>query len=416
MTDRVFAVRDTTTSDTAVQPTTPLRSGGPGSLVAWDTLGYQGRNFAGQGPTAGRDRRVHRHAAPEPIRAYAGIDSAGNVEDRAAPGGRRPANGPAGSTAATCWSPGPPAPVGSTRPRSTSFEYETGGDAAAVAIQYSYLPSWASFLVDQEKAREAGRAMFDAVYQKWSALPAGQRPKLYAFGLSLGSFAAEAPFSGEADMANRTDGILLAGPPAFNPLNREFTDGRDPGSPEVQPVFRDGRTVRFANDPATGIPPDGQRLGRDPGAVPAARVRPDRLAEPGSDPAPTGLARRTAGQRRDQRDGLDPVRHLLAGHHGHARTGRHPTRARAHLHPGIRRRLGHILQPPGWTTAAGRRAPHPDRRAAAIIREAGACGDSKLGNYGGPGRSRTRREPPFGTGGTALKQPATQERGSPVPS
>ena len=97
--------------------------------------------------------------------------------------------------------------------------------------------------------------MFDAVYQKWSDLPAGNRPKLYAFGLSLGSFAAEAPFSGEADMANRTDGVLLAGPPAFNPLNREFTDGRDPGTPEVQPVFRDGRTVRFTNDPAVGIPP-----------------------------------------------------------------------------------------------------------------------------------------------------------------
>jgi len=81
---------------------------------------------------------------------------------------------------------------------------------------------------------------------------------LYVFGLSLGSYAAESAFSGEADMANRTDGILLAGPPAFNPLNREFTDGRDPGSPEVQPVFRDGRTVRFTNDPAAGVPPAGQ--------------------------------------------------------------------------------------------------------------------------------------------------------------
>ena len=40
ITDRVFAVRDTTTSDHAVQPTTPLRSGGPESLIAWDTLGY----------------------------------------------------------------------------------------------------------------------------------------------------------------------------------------------------------------------------------------------------------------------------------------------------------------------------------------------------------------------------------------
>ena len=257
VTDRIFAERDTTTSDTAVQPTTALHSGGPGSLVAWDTLGKQGRNFVGKGPTAAEIGAFAGTPALEPIRAYAGIASADNVEDRAAlavadlqraGGFDRGSLLVAGSTG-TGWLD--PAAV-------ASFEYETGGDSAIVSMQYSYLPSWASFLVDQDKAREAGRALFDAVYQKWSDLPAGNRPKLYAFGLSLGSFAAEAPFSGEADMANRTDGVLLVGPPAFNPLNREFTDGRDQGTPEVQPVFRDGRTVRFTNDPAVGIPPEGQ--------------------------------------------------------------------------------------------------------------------------------------------------------------
>ena len=64
----------------------------------------------------------------------------------------------------------------------TTFEYETGGDSAAVAIQYSYLPSWASFLVDQDRAREAGRALFDAVYQKWSALPASSDPSCTCSG------------------------------------------------------------------------------------------------------------------------------------------------------------------------------------------------------------------------------------------
>ena len=43
---------------------------------------------------------------------------------------------------------------------SDSFEYLTGGDSAIVALQYSYLPSWISYLVDQSKAREAGRALF----------------------------------------------------------------------------------------------------------------------------------------------------------------------------------------------------------------------------------------------------------------
>ena len=45
-----------------------------------------------------------------------------------------------------------------------ALEYMTGGDSAIVAIQYSYLPSWISYLVDQSTAGEAGRALFDAVY------------------------------------------------------------------------------------------------------------------------------------------------------------------------------------------------------------------------------------------------------------
>ena len=59
-------------------------------------------------------------------------------------------------------------------------------------------------------------------------------------------------------MANLANGVLFAGPPNFNTLFRLFTDHRDPGSPEVQPVYQDGRIVRFANDPTTDIPPSGQ--------------------------------------------------------------------------------------------------------------------------------------------------------------
>ncbi|MGE5764261.1 MAG: alpha/beta-hydrolase family protein, partial [Mycobacterium leprae] len=136
-----------------------------------------------------------------------------------------------------------------------TFEYLTGGDSAIVAMQYSHLPSWISYLVDQDKAREAGRALFDAVYDRWSKLPADRRPHLYVFGESLGSFGAETAFSGEYDLRNRTDGVVFAGPPNFNTLYREFTDGRDRGSREVQPVYKNGRTVRFSNDPSSGIGP-----------------------------------------------------------------------------------------------------------------------------------------------------------------
>jgi len=301
LTDRIFSIRDTTTSDTAVQPTTPLRSGGPGSLVAWDTLGYQGRNFVGQGPTAAEISAFSGTSAPEPIRAYAGIASAGDVEGRArlavsdlerAGGFDRKYLLMAGTTGTGWVDPG----------AMSTFEYETGGDSAAVAIQYSYLPSWASFLVDQSRARAAGRALFDAVYEKWSALPTSSRPKLLLFGLSLGSFAAESPFSGEGDLANRTDGALLAGAPSFNLLHREFTVDRDAGSPEIQPVYRNGRTVRFANDPSKGITPteqpwNGSRVlylqhASDPIVWLSPDLilhRPDWLAEPPGPDVPSGM-------------------------------------------------------------------------------------------------------------------------------
>jgi uncharacterized membrane protein len=251
-----FSVRNTTTPAGVHQPTTSLRSGGPGSLVPWATLGRQGRSFIGSGPSAGDIEKFTHHSAWEPIRAYAGLASAVDVGSRAAlavqdlqrEGGFQRKNLLVVTTTGSGWVD--PA-------LADSFEYLSGGDSAIVAIQYSYLPSWISYLVDQSKAREAGAALFDAVYGRWSQLPPGQRPRLFVAGESPGSFGGEAAFSGEYGLS-LTAGTLFAGPPNFNTLFREFSDHRDPGSPEVQPVFQDGRIVRFADDPSTGIPPVSQ--------------------------------------------------------------------------------------------------------------------------------------------------------------
>ena len=255
--DEVFSVNNTITQEGVVQPTSGLRSGGPGSKVAWSSLGREGRTFAGTGPTASDIEAIVHHPAKEPIRAYAGLDSADDTEQRAAlavddlerAGGFQRANLLVVTTTGSGWvDPALVAP----------FEYLSGGDAASVAIQYSYLPSWLSFLVDQSKAREAGRALFDAVYDRWSKLPPDQRPKLYVSGESLGTFGGETAFSGEYDLRNRTAGTVFAGPPNFNTLFREFSDHRDAGTPEIQPVYKNGRTVRFASDAAASIPPEGQ--------------------------------------------------------------------------------------------------------------------------------------------------------------
>jgi uncharacterized membrane protein len=252
--DRSFSVRNTTTAEDVTQPTSPLRSGGPGSLVSWESLGRQGRTITGTGPSAEEIAEWTGSPAQEPIRAYAGTVSAEDVEARAElavadlerAGGFDRANLLVATTTGSGW-----LDAGAV----DSFEYLTGGDSAVVAMQYSYLPSWLSYLVDQKKAREAGRQLFDAVYDRWSRLPPAGRPRLYVFGLSLGSFGGETAFSGEYYLRNRTAGALFAGPPNFNTLYRELTDGRDAGSHEVEPVYKGGRTVRFTNDAATGVAP-----------------------------------------------------------------------------------------------------------------------------------------------------------------
>ena len=255
--NEAYSLRDTTTAAGVQQPTTSLRSGGPGSDIPWDTLGYQGRNFTGKGPSVADIANFTGHPAMEPIRIYAGLASASGAESQAAlavkdlerAGGFQRKYLLIVTTTGSGWVD--PALV-------DSFEYLSGGDCATVAIQYSYLPSWVSYLVDQSKAREAGRALFDNVYGAWAQLPQGQRPRLLVSGESLGTFGGEAAFTGDNSMANLTSGILFAGPPNFNTLFREFTDNRDAGSPEIQPVYQDGRIVRFASHASAAIPPDGQ--------------------------------------------------------------------------------------------------------------------------------------------------------------
>lgn len=252
--NQTFAIRNQITPAGVTQPASALRSGSPQSLVTWDSLGREGRKFVSGGPSAAAIGAVTGAPAQEPIRVFAGLESAGSSESRAElavrdlerAGGFDRAHLMVATSTGSGWiSPG----------SADTFEYLTGGDSAIVSMQYSYLPSWISYLVDQRKAREAGRDLFDVVYERWSRLPADARPELVVFGESLGSFGGEAAFSGERDLANRTDGALFTGPPNFNALYREFTDSRLAGSPEREPIFRNGRIVRFDDAEGAAPPP-----------------------------------------------------------------------------------------------------------------------------------------------------------------
>ena len=252
-------MRDTTTPEGVHQPTTGLRSGGPGSVVPWDSLGLPGAEVHRPRPVAGRHREVD---APPGRGADPGLRRARVRPPTPSPERRsrsRTSSVPAASSARTCWWSPRPAAAGSTPPWWTRFEYLTGGDAATVAIQYSYLPSWISYLVDQSKAREAGRALFDAVYDPWSKLPPDQRPRLFVAGESLGSFGGETAFSGEYDLRNRTTGDVVRRPTQLQhavPRVQRPPRPRQPGDP----AGLQGRPHR---------PVHQRPRGRDPSAGPA---------------------------------------------------------------------------------------------------------------------------------------------------
>ena len=109
-------------------------------------------------------------------------------------------------------------------------------------MQYSHLPSWMSFLVDRPAPAWPGATCSTRSTTHWSRLPADSGPSSTSSARASGSFGGETAFSGETDLANRTDGVLFVGPPNFNPLYREFVDTGTPGSAEVEPVYREGRT------------------------------------------------------------------------------------------------------------------------------------------------------------------------------
>ena len=229
-------------------PSTPLRSGGPGSLVSWESLGHQGRIFVGGGPTVAQLTAFNKAPASEPIRAYAGLNSGTGIRKGAElaadelerAGGLNRKVIAVATTTGTGWV---------NAAEEGSLEYMYNGDTAIVSMQYSFLPSWLSFLVDKENARQAGQALFEAVDAKVRELPEAQRPKIVVFGESLGSFGGEAPFLSPNNIIARTNGALFSGPTFNNTMRDDVTVNRDPGSPEWLPIFDDGANVRFAARP-----------------------------------------------------------------------------------------------------------------------------------------------------------------------
>lgn len=242
----VFQPQNSATRTGVEQPQLPERSGSADSFVPWQTLGFQGRNFVATGPRADELTALNGRPAKQPIRIYAGLQSADTTAGRVALLLSELQRTRAYErsvlviipTTGTGW-------VDPVAARAIESIYN--GDTVLVAMQYSYLPSWISFLADQSKSVEAGRAMIDAVQRRWSQWPVDRRPVLALYGESLGALAGQGAFGYLPDVsAMGFSSVLWVGPPNASQLWRALTARRDPGTPEVAPRYDGGRTVRFA--------------------------------------------------------------------------------------------------------------------------------------------------------------------------
>ena len=250
----VFSARDTGNKPGAAQPMAATKSGSPESIVKWEDLGRQGRAFVSTGPSADEINTFTGGGALDPIRVYVGLKSARTLQERADLVLRELKRSGAfdrkvlvlATTTGTGW-----LDSSAVDP----LEYLWNGDTAIAGVQYSYLPSWISLLADQDAVKLTSSTVFKTVYGYWSSLPQQDRPRLYLYGLSLGSFGVESVL-GSVDIINEPiDGALMVGPPFVNPLHASLVAGRDPGSPPWLPVISDGKTVRFTTEKdALGAP------------------------------------------------------------------------------------------------------------------------------------------------------------------
>ena len=225
-------------------PDDPMVSGGRKSLLSWRSLGDRGRDFVRFRPSTGEITAFTGRAAVPPIRVYAGLGAAPTARERAALAVRELERTGAFARSVLCVSIG--TGTGWIDERATrTLEFMYDGDTAVVGVQYSSLPSWLSFLVDRERAREAGRELFNAVYQRWYRLPPERRPKLLVFGESLGAYGSEGAFASVVDLRARTDGALWVGSPSGSRLAREAAVSG----------LADVAVLRHASDPVVRFSP-----------------------------------------------------------------------------------------------------------------------------------------------------------------
>ena len=242
--DAFFLELDHLVDDDLQQPSDPSQTGSDTSLVSWDTIGRQGKVFLTTGPTQEEIKKHCPQNALRPIRIYVGMRSGDTPAERAQLALEELKR--VGGFERSLLLIATPTGTGWLDPSAVdTLEYLHGGDTVIVSMQYSYLPSWITILVEPKCSIESASALFDEVYPYWKTLSPASRPKLYLHGLSLGSYGSERSVDLLTIFEDPIQGAVWSGPPFPSQSWRQIVEHRNADSPVWLPTFRDERFVRF---------------------------------------------------------------------------------------------------------------------------------------------------------------------------
>ncbi|WP_293776554.1 alpha/beta-hydrolase family protein [uncultured Corynebacterium sp.] len=232
----------------SAMPWEPERSGSPWPHEPWTAVGSQGRAFLDRGPRAQDIKEVmHFERAHEPIRIYIGL-----IRGRGPRAAARHAVVEMDRTGAfhrdTIVLQMPSGSGWINNYSVSGYEFLTRGNCATVALQFDYLPSMFSYLVDKNLSRTFARELIAAVHARLELLPEDNRPKLYLSGESLGCYAIVENYETLEELLTDCDGAVFTGPPRMTSFMRRLH--RERGSLERLPLIDGGRHLRFAAVPA----------------------------------------------------------------------------------------------------------------------------------------------------------------------
>jgi len=168
--DAVFLKMDELIDEGVEQPTEALATGSKQSLVTWDSIGRRGKDFIALGPTQEEIGQFNGQEAMRPLRVYVGLGSRDTLEECAELALEELKR--AGAFDRSLLIVATPTGTGWLDPGAVdTLEYLHAGDTAIVSMQYSYLPSWITIMVDPDRSRVAARLLFNEVYTYWRTLP-----------------------------------------------------------------------------------------------------------------------------------------------------------------------------------------------------------------------------------------------------